>query len=366
MTRRIPYEFTVERPGLEKTPAVKLQQLQTGDTRSGTSNANVYRWPAAPFGPAPSYVGSPTDEDGAERLYVTELAQPAVNMGVSVILQSGNSLIEPFFLGSRDENDVTGYTGTPVNVNGYLYHYRADVQAAGIQYPRQGQYYVSVDSGHSDFTGQSLAGQYLLQFWLNDVSPPLATMVTTKVAAGRPTLVARTIDLQSGVDPLSLAIAYGQVVVGATAYDPISGLAVFPLPNAAPALKKGTTPSILVSGDFQEDKNVDQAGEITSILPNTTFVSRKLTVVDTPTATWLEPAADACADTRIRLLVVASATKKIRAVQFLVDGKRIATVRTGSAGLYATTWARKGKAASTRSGPLSRMPVARPRRRAAT
>ena len=342
VTRRIPYEFTVERPGLESVEPVKLQELQVGDTRSGKSLANVYRWPAAPFGPAPSYVGPPTDEDGAERLYVTELAQPAVNMGVAVILQSASSVIDPFFLGSRDENDITGYTGTPVNVNGYLYSYRADVEAAGIQYPRQGQYYVAVDSGHSDFTGRSFAGQYLLRSWLNDVSPPLAVMVTRKVAAGRPTLVARTIDFQSGVDPLSLVIAYGRVLIGAAAYDPISGFAIFPLPETAPQLKKGTTPSVLVSGDFQEDKNVDQAGEITSILPNTAFISQKLKVVDAPTVTWLLPDTGGCTAPRTRFLVVASATKKIRGVRFLVDGTSIATVKAGSAGLYSTTWARKG------------------------
>ena len=86
MTRRIPYAFTVERPGLESVPAAKLQAFQIGDTRSGPSKANVYRWPAAPFGPPPSYVGPPTDEDGAEQLYVTDLAQPAVNMGVAVVI----------------------------------------------------------------------------------------------------------------------------------------------------------------------------------------------------------------------------------------------------------------------------------------
>jgi hypothetical protein len=263
-------------------------------------------------------------------------------MGVAVALQTGNSLIDPFFLGSRDENDVTGYTGTPVNVNGYLLHYRADVQAAGIQYPRQGQYYVAVDSGHNDFTGTSLAGGYLLRAWLNDVSPPLAAMITTTVAAGRPTIVARTLDLQSGVDPLSLVIAYGRVLVGAAAYDPISGIAIFPLPPTAPALKPGRTPLIFVAGDFQEDKNVDQAGEITSILPNTTFVPVRLDVVNHPTVTWLTPNSSVCAAARTRLLVVASATKKIRHVQFFVDGKPIATIRRGSAGLYATTWAPKG------------------------
>ena len=343
MTRRIPYEFTVERPGLESMTPVKLRAFQIGDTRAGSSRVSAYRWPIAPFGPPASYNGPPMDEDGAEHLYVTDLAQPAVNMGVAVLLQSSNSLIDPFFLDSRDENDVAGYTGTPVNVNGYLYYYRADVEAAGIQYPRQGQHFVAVDSGHSDSTGQSLGGRYLLHAWLNDVTPPVARILTTTVSAGRPTIVARTVDLQSGVDPLSLTIAYGRVAVGAAAYDPISGIAVFPLPAAAPALKVGLTRTILVSGDFQEDKNVDQAGEISSILPNTTFVPLKLQVVDRPTVTWLSPDPGTCAAARTQLVVVAGATKHIRDVHFTEgSGKLISVVEKGVAGLYSTTWKTKG------------------------
>ncbi len=344
VTRRIPYEFTVERPGLASVTPAKLQAFQVGDSRTGTSRVGAYRWPAAPFGPPPSYVGAPMNEDGTEQLYVTDLAQPAVNLGVAVVLQTAGSLIDPFFLASRDENDVTGYTGTPVNVNGYLYHYRADVQAAGIQYPRQGQYYIAVDSGRDEFTGSSLAGRYLLHAWLNDVTPPSATLITTTVAAGRPTIVARTSDLQSGVDPLSLTIGYGRVAVGAAAYDPASGIAIFPLPAAAPALKRGTTPLILVSGDFQEDKNVDQAGEISSILPNTAFVAAKLKIVRGPAATWLAPDGNQCAASPTRLLVAASDTSRIRNVRFLVDGKKVATVSRSAAGLYGADWRPRGLA----------------------
>jgi minor extracellular serine protease Vpr len=344
VTRRIPYEFTVERPGLESVTPVPLKEVQVGDTSTGTSKVSSYRWPAAPFGPPASYIGSPTDETGAEQLYMFDLAQPAVNLGVAVVLQSPNSLIDPFFLGSRDENDVAGYTGTPVNVNSYLYDYRADVQAAGIQFPRQGQYYVAVDSGRSAFTGRSLAGRYLLHAWLNDVNPPLAALMTTTVAAGRPTIAVRAIDLQSGVDPLSLTIAYGRVAVGAVAYDPISGISVFPLPADVPALKAGKTPVIVVAGDFQEDKNVDQAGEIQSILPNTTFLPETLKVVNRPTVTWLIPERDECAGPATHLLVVAGATKKIRQVQFFVDGKEIATVKRGTSGLYGATWRPRGLA----------------------
>lgn len=343
-TRRIPYAFVVERPGLESITPKRLVSYQLGDTRKGESKVSAYRWPAAPFGPAPSYSGPPESETGAEQLYVTELAQPAVNMGVAVVLQSGGSLIDPFFLASRDENDVTGYTGTPVNVNGYMFSYRADVQAAGIQFPRQGQYFVAVDSGKDEFTGQSYAGQYLLHAWLNDVLPPLAAMVTTTVAAGRPTIVARTIDLQAGVDPLSLVFAYGDVLVGAAAYDPISGYAVFPLPASVPALRAGRPNTVFVASDFQEDKNVDQAGEIDSILPNTAFLPTKLKVVEHPTVDWLFPEKGGCLAARPRLLVVASATHPIRHVRFTADGRTVATATRGQAGLYAATWNRVGVA----------------------
>jgi hypothetical protein len=344
VTRRIPYEFTVERPGLESVAPVRLRSYQIGDTRSGTSRASVYRWPTAPFGPAASYTGPPVDEDGAEKLYVTDLAQPAVNIGVAVVGQTANSLIDPFFLDSRDENDVAGYTGTPVNVNSYLYHYRADVQAAGLQYPLQGQYYVAVDSGHDEFSGRSYAGRYLLHFWVNDVTPPLARVVTTTVSAGRPTIVVQTIDLQSGVDPLSLVLGYGRVLVGAAAYDPASGIAAFPLPASAPSLRAGKTPIVVASGDYQEDKNVDQAGDIETILPNTTFLSVELRVVRGPTVQWLAPDQGACASARTRLLVAAGSSRKARAVRFSVDGKPLATDHRGTGGLYAATWKTAGVA----------------------
>jgi hypothetical protein len=329
---------------LESVTPVKLRSDQIGDTGSGTSKASAYRWPTAPFGPAASYTGPPVDEDGAEKLYVTELAQPAVNIGVAVVDQSANSLIDPFFLDSRDENDVAGYTGTPVNVNSYLYSYRADVQAAGLQYPLQGQYYVAVDSGHDEFSGRSFAGRYLLHFWIDDVTPPLARMVTTTVSAGRPTIVVRTIDLQSGVDPLSLVLGYGRVLVGAAAYDPVSGIATFPLPASVPALKVGKTPIVVASGDYQEDKNVDQAGDIQTILPNTAFLALGLKVVRRPTVQWLDPAARACASARTRLLVVAGSSRKAHGVRFSIDGRPLATDRTGAGGLYAATWRTAGVA----------------------
>ena len=158
VTRKVAYAMLVTRPGLEQVPIVPLSQFQTGDTRRGVSRASVYRYPAAAFGPAPSYFGAPVNEDGAETLYRIRLDEPAVNVGAAVIVSSPGSLIHPWMLGSPDENDVQGYSGTPVNVNNLTVDYPLDIGAAATVFPRTKAYYVAVDSGRDPFTGRSLGG----------------------------------------------------------------------------------------------------------------------------------------------------------------------------------------------------------------
>jgi subtilisin family serine protease len=345
-SRRVPYAFFVTRPALESMPATPLKAFQTGDTIKGVSAVSQYRFPAWPFGAPVNYVGAPMNESGAERLYWTRISVPRVNFGVAVWLQSPNSLIHPWVLGSPDENDVQGYAGTPVNVNGLMFDYRADIETAGAVFPRTKRYYVAVDSGSDLFTGTSAPGQYLLKFWVDDLKPPRVQLLTSRVAAGRPTLAARVIDLQSGVDPLSLVIAYNNALLGAAAYDPISGLALFPLPSQAPKLTKKRTAATLVASDNQEAKNVNTIG--TDILPNTTFKNVKLKVVSGPAVTWLSPDARTCVRGKTaRIAAAASSTKPVRAVTFRDGARRIARVSANVAGLYAATWnlthARKGK-----------------------
>src|SRR5207237_1478947 len=177
-------------------------------TRTGVNRASAYRWPNAAFGPAAAFgQAPPVNETGAEKLHVTHVNVPTVNLGVSVLLSSAGSLIDPWFLGSRDENDVQGFAGTPVNVNNLMFDFRFPIGAAATVFPRTQRFYVAVDSGADPYTGRSLAGQYVLRAWVNDLDPPLAAPLTRTVAAGHPTLAVRTIDLQSGVDPLSLVIA---------------------------------------------------------------------------------------------------------------------------------------------------------------
>jgi hypothetical protein len=340
--RRIPYFFLVSKPALESLRPVALKELQIGSTVKGASRVNVYKYPSTPFGPSPNFVGPAMNEDGAETLYVTHLNRSAANIGVSVLAESAGALIDPWFLGSPNEDDVLGYMGTPVNVNAYMYDFRFDVGAAGQQYPRQGAYYVSVDSGRDRVTGTRFAGQYLLRSWVNDVKPPTVTLVTKVVSAGRPMIVLRTTDAGAGIDPFSIVFNYGRVLIGAAAFDPFSGLAFLPLPPAAPALAAGKQATIGLASDYQETKNLDQAS--TNPLPNTTFRQTRLTVVTRPTVTWLVPDTNACALPTTQLLVTAGSTKKLTAVAFFDGARRIAVVKKGLVGLYSANW-KTGKAA---------------------
>ncbi|MBD0347866.1 MAG: S8 family serine peptidase [Thermoleophilia bacterium] len=342
VARRIPYAFFVSRPALALHDARPLKRIQVGTTRFGASRVERYRFPNAPFGPHPTYFGPPMDEDGAERVYTTQIAEPVVNFGAAVVSTTPGALVDPWLLGSLDENDVEGYAATPVNVNSFTLNYQLDVGAAGAVFPRPKRYFFSVDSPRHPFTGRLLAGRYVLRSWVDDVLPPSVDLVTNRVAAGRPTIVVRARDFSlfprrmSGVDPTSLVLAYRRVLVGASAYDPSSGLAIFLLPREAPRIRAGRTRAILVAADYQEAKNVTTPGG--EVLPNTAFRPVTIRAVRGAAATWLDPRPRACVSRRARLVVAVSATRRIRAVRFLVGNRRIKTVRRGTAGLYTTTW----------------------------
>jgi minor extracellular serine protease Vpr len=342
VVRRIPYAFFVTHPGLAAHQPRPLRRLQTGNTRVGASHASVYRFPAAAFGPHPTYIGPPVQEDGAERVYVTHIDEPVINFGVSVIASRRGTLIDPWLLGSLDENDVEGYAGTPANVNSFTTNYRFNVGAAGAVFPRPRQYFVSVDSGRDPFTGQLRAGRYVLRSWIDDVLPPLVQVLTMRVAAGRPAIVARILDLApspratSGIDPTSIVLNYRRVLLGVSAYDPVTGLAVFVPPRNAPRIPRGKTRALLVAADFQEAKNVSSPGG--AVLPNTNFERVVLRGVRGAAVTWLAPGPRQCVGRRARLVVAASASKRIRQVRFFDRRRRIGVSRRGVAGIYSVTW----------------------------
>ena len=342
VSRRVPYAFLVERPALATVAAVKLARTQSGSTAAGVSKVSAYCCPSEPFGPPPSYTGAPMNEDGSEHVYWTEIDQPAVNFGVSVLAETPGALVDPFVLGSQDENDVQGYAGTPTDINSLTYDANVDIGAAGAQYPRLQRFYVAVDSRADPFTNAPLKGTYILESWVNDVTPPSVRLLTTRVTAGRPTLAAEVVDTGSGVDPLSLVIAYGGALVGASAYDPFTGVALFGLPATAPKLKAGKVTSIIEASDFQESKNIETVGP--DIFPNTAFQRSTVTVVAGPAVDWLLPPAGTCALATDRLAVTATSTRTVRQVVFYDGARRVATDRTGPGGVFSAVWHTAGLA----------------------
>jgi minor extracellular serine protease Vpr len=337
VTRRVPYAAFVLRPGLASASARAMRRIETGTTRGRRSLAQTYRFPTAPFGHPPDYGVAPAmREDGAERLYEFRLRRRAMNFGVAVVTESPGSLIHPYVLGAKDENAVQGYVGTPVNINGLTFGYRLPVGAAGGQFALPGRYYVSVDSGRDEFTGRSQAGTWRLRSWVNDLRRPTIRVLTTRVAAGRPTIAAQVLDRGSGVDPFSLAIAYNRVLVGAVAYDPFTGLALFPLPPEAPRVRAGRRQFSFIGSDFQESKNANTYGG--DVMPNTRVTTRRLRVIRGATITWLTPLARRCVSRSESLLVSASSTGRLGSVQFFDGKRRLRIVRRNVAGLFSTTW----------------------------
>jgi minor extracellular serine protease Vpr len=347
VSRRVPYSFLVEKPALADVPATPLQKLQSGDTAVGPNRVSVYCCPAAPFGPPADFLnGAPMNEDGSEHLYSIDLREPVANFGVSILAEGTGAVVDPFVLGSKDENDVQGYAGIPTNVNSLMYDANVDEGVAGASFPRVQGYYVSVDSATDEFTHRSQKGKYILNAWVNDLTPPAIQILTTRVTAGRPLIAAFAGDLQSGVDPLSLVVAYKNALIGASAYDPATGLVLFGIPDGAPPLKAGKTTMIMQASDFQETKNIDSAGA--DILPNTAFQRVKLTVVAGPSVSWLIPPAGECLGKKQdELAVLAASTTKVKQVTFADNGKTIAVQKAGEGGIYVhafkTAGLKKGK-----------------------
>jgi minor extracellular serine protease Vpr len=356
--RRIPYAFSVSRSSLQGAPVAALKTMQSGDTRTGENRASVYRWPTSPFSILGIFGVDPSvNDDGKEKLYSLDIAKQAVNAGVVVVkpaprlnasitaLLSSNQPIHPWFMGSLDENDVLGYAGIPVNVNGGLPDFLYSIGTAGGVFLPPGRYYVSVDSGRDLFTGRPLAGPYTLRSWVNDVKPPTVKVLTNALSSGRPTIVAKITDAKSGVDPLSLQLFFGPTkrrsTVGATLFDPATGIAAFSIPREALPLDPGTQFMQVVASDFQESKNINTESD--SPLPNTRFQGIRAEAVNRPTVTWITPEKSKCVAARQKLLVVANDNVQISSVGFFDGNRQIGRVRKNVAGLYEMTWRTSGK-----------------------
>src|SRR5829696_1418699 len=257
---RIPYWFGTGRPALggAKRQALRKPGTYKATTKGGSTRVARYRYPENPVG-----FGFAASLPGPERVFRVSLARPTSNFGVVVTGRGPGVRVEPRIVRAGDERRLTGYAALPFNLNPYLRTFGELVLAAGTILPAAGSYDVVFDSPSA-----ARAGAFTFRYWVNDVSPPAASLRTPTVSGGRPLLIAAS-DRGSGVDPASVVVQIdGDEHEGRFARGTVT--------VSTQALSKGRHALRFQISDFQESRNMEN---VARILPNTriletTFVVR--------------------------------------------------------------------------------------------
>ena len=195
LTRRIPVWGRVEIPKLSVAKADHPSKpgLYSGNTRGRAALVDTYRYPEVPAdAPVSSRLAGP------EQVFRVRLTRPIANFGVAIVSRGPGSRVEPRVVRGGDENRLTGYAALPFDQNPYVTDFGSPVPVAGAVRPSAGTYYVVFDS--PDAAG---AGTYRFRFWIDDVKPPAAAIVSRKVRRGDPIRVTVT-DGGSGIDVSSI------------------------------------------------------------------------------------------------------------------------------------------------------------------
>jgi hypothetical protein len=254
--RRIPFWLRVMRPVLPSEPFVRLTQpgVYKADTRGGPSKVTSYRYPDIPGGP-----GLPAVLNGPERVFRVTIPARVANFGVAIVSAGRNVRVQPRVVAGADENRLTGYAGLPVVLNPYLAGLNDIVPSAGALLPAPGPYAIVFDSASA-----AGAGPFTFRYWVNDVTPPSARLLTRRIRRGKPAVVA-VADAQSGVDPATLVVKVDGATRPATY---AAGRVTIDLDGLA----AGRHSLRLQISDYQETRNMEN---VAAILPNT----RRLTAM---------------------------------------------------------------------------------------
>ena len=260
VTRRIPVWGRVEIPKLSVAKATTLRKpgLYSGNTRGRAALVDTYRYPEVPAdAPVSSRLAGP------EQVFRVRLTKPVANFGVAIVSRGPGSRVEPRVVRGGDENRLTGYAALPFDQNPYVTDFGSPVPVAGAVRPSAGTYYVVFDSPNP-----AGAGTYRFRFWVDDVKPPAAAMVSRKVRRGDPIRVT-VADGGSGIDVSSIEATLD----GREARAPLVGREIR---VATGTLAPGRHRLRVALSDFQETRNNEN---VARILPNTRIVSATVTIL---------------------------------------------------------------------------------------
>jgi hypothetical protein len=256
--RRIPLWGRVERAALSRAPRTRLMRPgeYTAATRGARSLVRVYRYPQLA-------AGADGTLDGPERVFRVVATGPLANFGVVVTSREPGVQVQPRVVRAGDENRLTGYAALPLNHNPYLAGLGERVLAAGALRPAAGAYDIVFDS--PTVRG---AGRFTFHYWVNDVTPPTARLVSRNIVRGDDLRV-RVDDRGSGVYPESVVASVDGRQRVVSVHD---GVVDVELESPRP----GRHRLRLQVSDYQETRNTEN---VLPILPNTrvlttTFVVR--------------------------------------------------------------------------------------------
>ena len=255
-TRRIAYWLHVSARALSREPHVLLHGTGTyhGNTKHGRSFVTSYRYPSNP-----SALGIRGHLPGPERVFRFVLRRPAVNAGAVVTSKASGVHVTPRLVRAGDEDRLTGNPGLPFNINPYQNGFYGLVPVVGVFRPLAGSYDLVFDT-----PSRRAAGPFTFRFWIDDITPPSARLLTRIVSSGQPLRV-RVRDRGSGVDPQSLLARVGGRSPSIL-YRPSTGIVSLGVGRLAP----GRHRLLFSVADYQETKNNEDAART---LPNTRVIS---------------------------------------------------------------------------------------------
>ena len=258
VARRIPFWGRVALPRLASTAqALTRPGEYTGNTRGRPARVESYRYPDVPAD------GLVTGRlAGPEQVFRVRVTGRIANFGVAVIRRGPGSRVEPRIVADGNENRLTGYPALPLNLNPYVDEFGEPTLVAGAIDPRPGTYHVVFDS-----PTRANAGTFRFRFWMNDATPPSATLTSRTVRRGSP-LVLRVRDTGAGIDPMSLEATIDGQPARALLRE---GTIRVPTASLAP----GEHRLRVELADYQETRNMEN---VARILPNTRVVAARVTV----------------------------------------------------------------------------------------
>ena len=250
VVRRIPFWLRVSNPALAaaKTTPLTRPGAYRGSTRGRPALVTTYRYPQVPPG------GVVTARlAGPEQLFRLQIARPVANFGVVITSRARGVEVEPRVVVAGNESRLTGYPALPFNLNPYLEAFGERTPVAGAIRPLAGRYDVVFDS-----RTPGGAGAFTFRYWVDDVTPPRARLLTRSVRRGQVIRVTLG-DTGSGVDRSSLLVN----VDGRSRSAKLAG-GVARISTAG--LSRGRHVLRLQASDYQETRNMEN---VARILPNT-------------------------------------------------------------------------------------------------